>query len=161
MVYNGVRIPGEGSGARSPSPIRVFLHAYVGKPVKQRLVIHPSGQTDKQFKNDDVSLINYDSEHFYHQLYARRDDLGLVSRGKFMWDVSDSRQRPKLSVGENVFNLTPPPSSSKKVREALLKEEERTPEGIDVLKRYEAKREPAAKWVLIQLMLAKTSTTWK
>lgn len=62
-----------------------------------------------------------------------------------MWDVSDSRQRPKLSVGENVFNLMPPPSSSKKVREALLKEEERTPEGIDVLKRYDAKRELCGK----------------
>ena len=141
-VYNGVRIPGEGSGARSPSPIRVFLHAYVGKPVKQRLVIHPSGHTDKQVKNDDVSRINYDLDHFNDQLYARWKDLGLMGWG---WDISDARQRPKLSFGENVFNLTPPPSSSKKVREALLKEEERAPEGIDVLKRYDAKRELCGK----------------
>jgi hypothetical protein len=141
LVYNGVPIPGVGNGATSPSPIRVFLHAYVGKPVKQRLVIHPSGQTDKQFKNDDVSLINYDSEHFKYQRWTRSNDLSI----RDVLPSSDSTSYPRLSIGENVFNLTPSSSSSKKVREALLKEEERAPEGIDVLRRYEAKRELCGK----------------
>jgi hypothetical protein len=143
FAFNKTPIPGTGDGVKSPSPIRVFFHAYVGKPVKQRLVIHPSRHTDIQFKKDDVSLINYDWLHFDNQFDSRSSDLGLGSGG--MWDVSLSKQRPKLSVGENVFNLTPPPSSSKKIKEKLLKEEERTPEGIDVFKRYEATRELCSK----------------
>jgi len=147
LAFKKIPIPGMGDGARAPTPIRVFFHAYVETSVKQQLVMSTGSVSSKiadtLFKEDEISLINEDWLHFDNQFDARRFDLGLTTKG--MWDVSLSKQRPKLSVGENVFNLTPPLSSSKTIEEKLLKEEEQTPEGIDVFKRYEAKRELCSK----------------
>lgn len=152
--WSGESAFGDGGPNYPMPPMRVFFHAYVGTPVKQRFVLANGGRGKRsgrqELVNDDVSLINYDRQHFETQFETRRRALGAGL------PVSSVKIHPQLSVGVNDFILTPPASSLTSINNQLLERDKNTPEGTDIFKTYEAIRDLCSKVGTYTIKASKT-----